>query len=96
MCPIILVLNAQDWVPLEAKARLLEWKIRMDLVQYAARKCPEIRLDRILAYEPKAGTSPEDNGKSSSAYCRTGDSNQVTTNPTVPLADKNLPSKKKK
>lgn len=84
MCPIILVLNAQDWVPLEAKARLLEWKIRMDLVQYAARKCPEIRLDRILAYEPKASTSPQDNGKSSSAYCRTSDSSQVTTSPTVP------------
>ncbi|RYP69759.1 hypothetical protein DL769_005190 [Monosporascus sp. CRB-8-3] len=53
VCPVFLVINAQDWIPLESKVRLLEWKIRLDLVQYAARACPELSLGRIAAYEPK-------------------------------------------
>ena len=43
----------QDWLSAEIKARLLEWKIRMDLAMYASRRSPEIRLDDIRAYKPK-------------------------------------------
>ncbi|RYP59711.1 hypothetical protein DL770_010150 [Monosporascus sp. CRB-9-2] len=53
VCPIFLAINAQDWIPLESKVRILEWKIRLDLAQYAARACPELSLDRIASYEPK-------------------------------------------
>ncbi|CAK7216395.1 hypothetical protein SBRCBS47491_002810 [Sporothrix bragantina] len=41
--PFFFALNSFSWVPIEAKARLLEWKIRMDLAQYAARACPPLR-----------------------------------------------------
>lgn len=37
--------------------RLLEWKIRMDLAQYAARAVPPMSIDRIAAYKPKSGTA---------------------------------------
>ncbi|KAJ0388076.1 hypothetical protein COL922a_001059 [Colletotrichum nupharicola] len=35
------------------KIRMLEHKIRMDLVQYAARGSPQIRVDAISSYRPK-------------------------------------------
>ncbi|KAI2608531.1 uncharacterized protein GGS25DRAFT_490718 [Hypoxylon fragiforme] len=53
VCPIFLVISSQDWIPIESKVRLLEWKIRMDLVQYAARACPPLSLDNIASYIPK-------------------------------------------
>ncbi|KAK7747164.1 hypothetical protein SLS62_009106 [Diatrype stigma] len=53
LSPIFLSINAQDWIPLAAKVRLLEWKIRFDLLWYAAVGCPELSLDRIVSYEPK-------------------------------------------
>jgi hypothetical protein len=62
-------LNAQDWIPLETKARLLEWKIRMDLLQYAARGVPELSLEKLAAYQPRkpqAGGSLE--GKTDSTH----------------------------
>lgn len=43
----------QPWLSAENKARLLEWKIRMDLAMYASRRSPEIRLDDIRSYKPK-------------------------------------------
>ncbi|XXH00452.1 ubiquitin-specific protease ubp15 [Hypoxylon texense] len=43
----------QDWIPIESKVRLLEWKIRMDLVQYAARACPPLLIENIASYVPK-------------------------------------------
>ncbi|KAL2144310.1 hypothetical protein VTI28DRAFT_9298 [Corynascus sepedonium] len=51
--PFFVALNAQDWVPLEAKARLLEWKIRMDLIEYAARGAPELSAQKLAAYKPR-------------------------------------------
>ncbi|KAJ0117104.1 HypA protein [Diaporthe amygdali] len=56
-CPIFLTFNAQPWLSAENKARLLEWKIRYDLFQYAARGVPNLSLDEIKAYQPKAPTS---------------------------------------
>lgn len=55
--PIFVTINNQDWIPDETKARLLEWKIRMDLVQYAARGVPELGLDKLREYKPR---SPRD------------------------------------
>ncbi|KAF3770979.1 hypothetical protein M406DRAFT_344427 [Cryphonectria parasitica EP155] len=51
--PIFLTINAQPSIPVEVKARLLEWKIRYDLIQYAARGVPELSLDDLKAYQPK-------------------------------------------
>ncbi|KAH8846713.1 hypothetical protein MCOR27_004244 [Pyricularia oryzae] len=51
--PILLSINAASWIPTAAKVRLLEWKIRIDLVQYAARAVPPLSLERIAAYQPK-------------------------------------------
>lgn len=69
--PIHLVINAQSWIPPETKARLLEWKIRYDLVEYAARGVPELSLDQIKAYQPRAQrTNPSISGKSPSNRAR--------------------------
>ncbi|KAL2025086.1 hypothetical protein VTK56DRAFT_88 [Thermocarpiscus australiensis] len=51
--PVFVTLNAQDWIPAETKARLLEWKIRMDLLEYAARGTPELSLEKLVAYQPR-------------------------------------------
>jgi hypothetical protein len=51
--PIFLTLNKLEWIPRATKARLLEWKMRMDLLQYAARGCPELDLERVRGYQPK-------------------------------------------
>lgn len=47
------ILNRQDWLSPTQKIRLLEWKIRFDLVLYASRKSPEIRRDEIRGYTSK-------------------------------------------
>ncbi|KAJ0161972.1 Oxidoreductase AflY [Colletotrichum tanaceti] len=51
--PIFLSFNSKSWISAEIKVRMLEHKIRMDLVQYAARGCPEPRLDQIRSYRPR-------------------------------------------
>lgn len=51
--PIFVTINEQDWIPLGTKVRLLEWKVRMDLLQYAARGVPALDLDRLTGYAPK-------------------------------------------
>ncbi|KAK5164076.1 uncharacterized protein LTR77_010167 [Saxophila tyrrhenica] len=43
----------QAWLSDQNKARLLEWKTRLDLAMYASRKCPDIRLDEIREYKPR-------------------------------------------
>ncbi|KAM0226829.1 hypothetical protein ACHAPO_012045 [Fusarium lateritium] len=43
----------QEWMTREEKRRLLEWKIRMDLIQYIARGRPSISVKAIASYEPK-------------------------------------------
>ncbi|KAK4238728.1 hypothetical protein C8A03DRAFT_33258 [Achaetomium macrosporum] len=61
--PIFVTLNAQDWIPTETKARLMEWKIRMDLLEYAARGVPELSVEKLASYQPKkpdaGGSLPE-------------------------------------
>ncbi|RMJ18183.1 hypothetical protein CDV36_002157 [Fusarium kuroshium] len=50
---IYLTFNSQPWLSTADKVRLLEWKIRLDLVQYAARGCPPVSLEGIASYVPK-------------------------------------------
>lgn len=61
--PIFLTLNKADWVPKSMKIRLLEWKMRLDVVQYVARGCPTLQSDILRTYTPKdktAVSSPSD------------------------------------
>lgn len=51
--PLFLAFNAEPSFSLESKIRLLEYKIRMDLVQYAARSAPALPLEAIVSYTPK-------------------------------------------
>jgi hypothetical protein len=46
------VLNRQEWISLEDKARIIEWKTRLDLVWYAASASPELRDENMVGYEP--------------------------------------------
>ncbi|OLN96120.1 Oxidoreductase AflY 1 [Colletotrichum chlorophyti] len=50
---IYLTINKQSCISEANKVRMLEWKIRMDVIQYAARGMPEFRLEDIRAYVPK-------------------------------------------
>ncbi|KAE8343376.1 hypothetical protein BDV24DRAFT_149648 [Aspergillus arachidicola] len=43
----------QQWISIETRARLLEWKGRSDLITYAALGCPKLYPDRITGYRPK-------------------------------------------
>jgi hypothetical protein len=52
--PIFITLNRQSWIPVECKVRMLEWKIRMDLIQYSARGSPDLSIQKIKDYIPKA------------------------------------------
>ena len=63
--PFFVKLLEHDWVAPEDKVRLLEWKIRLDLVQYAARGCPKLGADKIKEYEPRKQTIGPPIGKSS-------------------------------
>lgn len=56
--PLFATLSTANWISPETKARILEWKIRMDLLQYVARGCPELSLKKLQAYrsrKPEAG-----------------------------------------
>lgn len=51
--PIFVTLNKQDWISTEQKIRMLEWKIRLDIVQYIARGSPKLSVEKIARYVPK-------------------------------------------
>nr|UIK22903.1 oxidoreductase PtaJ-like protein [Trichoderma rhododendri] len=48
----VAVLLKQDWISTENKARLLEWKGRIDLTWYAANGAPELRTEVVDEYAP--------------------------------------------
>ena len=50
---IYITINNQDWISLGTKARMLEWKIRMDLLQYVAQASPAFSVESIVNYTPK-------------------------------------------
>ena len=43
----------QPWITASNKARLLEYKGRLDLLQYASRGCPKLLFSEIENYTPK-------------------------------------------
>ncbi|CZR69439.1 related to HypA-like protein [Phialocephala subalpina] len=43
------------WLSAANKARLLEWKGRMDLAIYASRGCPKVLVDELTTYVPRSG-----------------------------------------
>lgn len=45
--------NAQSWLRAEDKARLLEWKGRIDLLTYASRLAPKIYPEEVANYAPR-------------------------------------------
>ncbi|KIY02153.1 uncharacterized protein Z520_02291 [Fonsecaea multimorphosa CBS 102226] len=47
---------AQDWISLPMKAKLVEWKGRLDLALYASRRCPKLLLEEIANYPPTGGS----------------------------------------
>ena len=51
--PIYLTINAQPWIPKAIKVRLLEWKMRLDVLQYIARGCPDLDISILSNYKPK-------------------------------------------
>lgn len=51
--PLYLIVNSLPWIPSETKVRLLEWKIRLDLFNYAVIGVPDLPLDEIKAYRPE-------------------------------------------
>jgi hypothetical protein len=54
----------QPWLSRKDKCRLLEWKIRMDLIQYLARGRPTLSLDAIASYKPKILSNSSVRGQS--------------------------------
>jgi hypothetical protein len=54
VAPIFVTLHAQPWIPTAAKVRLLEWKIRLDLLNYVARGMPALDFAHLRDYVPQA------------------------------------------
>lgn len=55
--PFFVTLLSFPWLTPAQKARALEWKIRLDIVQYVARGCPPLRLDLVKSFIPKDASS---------------------------------------
>lgn len=47
------VLVGQDWIPTEAKCRMLDWKVWCDLLTYASRGAPKLYPREVQTYVPK-------------------------------------------
>lgn len=60
--PIFLTINKFDWLPQASKVRLLEWKMRLDLLEYLAQGCPSLDPSSLSNYTPK-DPSPVDSPK---------------------------------
>ena len=43
----------QSWLSPANKARLLEWKVRLDLALYVSRASPDLKMDEVRDYQPK-------------------------------------------
>ncbi|KAJ4159922.1 uncharacterized protein LMH87_007858 [Akanthomyces muscarius] len=50
---IYLTMLNLPWLTREEKRRFLEWKIRMDLIEYVARGRTPLGLDHVRSYQPK-------------------------------------------
>ena len=47
------VLIDQDWIPTEAKCRMLDWKVWSDLLTYASGGAPKLYTSEVQTYVPK-------------------------------------------
>jgi hypothetical protein len=54
------VFLGQEWMRVEDKVRLLEWKGRLDVAMYASRGCPELRLEEVRGYKAREEWSWEE------------------------------------
>ena len=54
--PIYLSFNKLSWLPTSAKVRLLEWKMRLDIIDYIARGCPQPQPSLLSTYKPRDKT----------------------------------------
>lgn len=55
------------WLTRAEKIRLLEYKIRLDLVQYVERGRPPINVDAIYSYQTKVASDSSVRGERASA-----------------------------
>lgn len=46
------LLVRQSWIPNEHKAKLIEWKGRLDLAWYASSRAPQLDLQLVTSYQP--------------------------------------------
>ncbi|KAI1438843.1 HypA protein [Xylaria sp. CBS 124048] len=53
VAPFFLTINSKPWVPQATKVRLLECKMRYDILECAARACPEASRHKITSYIPR-------------------------------------------
>lgn len=51
--PIFLTVNKFDWLTQAQKCRLLEWKMRYDILIYVAQGCPPLDASSLPSYLPK-------------------------------------------
>lgn len=54
--------NAQSWLSIENKVRMLQWKGYLDLAMYASRRSPPLLLNEITDYEPVKPEAADWNG----------------------------------
>ncbi|KEZ39645.1 hypothetical protein SAPIO_CDS9579 [Scedosporium apiospermum] len=54
--PIFLTINTQSWIPTSAKVRILEWKIRTDILRWLGIGSPPLDFDKAMEYTPKDKT----------------------------------------
>ncbi|KAK0392258.1 hypothetical protein NLU13_1754 [Sarocladium strictum] len=54
--PFFLTINKLGWVPNAQKVRLLEWKMRLDIVEYIAQGCPPLDTASLRRYTPRDPT----------------------------------------
>ncbi|KAM3563438.1 hypothetical protein MY1884_001256 [Beauveria asiatica] len=52
LTPAFLWLKTQDWIPVAAKARLLEWKLRTGVLTFLSRGSPRLDVDALRRYVP--------------------------------------------
>ncbi|KAI9898266.1 hypothetical protein N3K66_006626 [Trichothecium roseum] len=58
--PVFLTFNKYPWLPQSSKARLLEWKLRLDAIEYIARGCPALDASILSAYVPRDDSQRQD------------------------------------
>lgn len=51
--PIFFVLNDKPWIPMAMKIRMVEYKIRLNLLTYASVGCPPLDFNGVTEYKPR-------------------------------------------